>query len=410
MVEYFIGPGINYSNVTFTGATVSRGVFTNGSTTNLGVDHGIALTSGLVSYIPGPNTSSSLGYSNGTPGDPLLTSLIPSTTYDASVLEFDFVPAADTAWCQYVFGSEEYSEWVTSQFNDVFGFFVNGPNPEGGVYSNQNIALVPGTLVPVSVNNINYGYAPPGVPTTGPGTNSEYFIDNLNGETIQYDGFTTVLVAKVAVIPGETYHFKLAIADAGDGIYDSGVLLQGESFKSQGSADFLSFGFPAGLNPALSEDIFGTIEDDMVTVELPYGTDVTNLIAEYETPAAVIVTIDGAIQQSGVSANDFTLPVSYHLSGRNEMDWQVTVDLVVGIPEKILHDVSIYPNPADGKFEIQNAATVDIAIFNLIGTTVLDSKTGEHGNVLQVLDPEPGIYFAVLQKDGYKETRKVVVH
>ena len=55
MVQFFVGSGINYSNVTYTGADTARGIFTNGGTTNLGVDHGLALTSGTIQNIPGPN-------------------------------------------------------------------------------------------------------------------------------------------------------------------------------------------------------------------------------------------------------------------------------------------------------------------------------------------------------------------
>ncbi len=136
---------------------------------------------------------------NNMPGDSLLSMLVGTVTYDACVLEFDFVPAADTAWCDFVFGSEEYPEWVGSTFNDIFGFFVSGPNPEGGNYEFKNIALIPGTDLPVAINNVNPFYYP------------EYYVDNTGGLTIQYDGFTTVLTAKCAVIPGATYHFKLAV-------------------------------------------------------------------------------------------------------------------------------------------------------------------------------------------------------
>ena len=110
-------------------------------------------------------------------GHPLLNFLTTATTYDASVLEFDFVPLNDTVKCRFVFGSEEYSEWVGSTFNDVFGFFVTGPRPDSGLYNNYNIALVPETDIPVSINNVNNGFAPAGVPPAGPGTNEEYFIE-----------------------------------------------------------------------------------------------------------------------------------------------------------------------------------------------------------------------------------------
>ncbi len=145
MVENIVGEGIIYDNVTFTGANASRGIFNNGQSTNLGIASGIFPTSGAGYVIPGPNTSSSAGTNNGTPGDATLNSITTSTTYDAAVLEFDFIPESDTLRFKYVFGSEEYNEYVDSSFNDVFGYFVSGPNPMGGQYANKNIAIVPGT-------------------------------------------------------------------------------------------------------------------------------------------------------------------------------------------------------------------------------------------------------------------------
>jgi hypothetical protein len=398
MVQFFVGPGINYSNVTYTGDDAARGIFTNGGATNLGVDQGLALTSGTIQSIPGPNNSGSQSSSNNTPGDSLLSAIVGFATYDACVLEFDFIPSSDTAWCDFVFGSEEYPEWVGSTFNDVFGFFVSGPNPAGGDYVMENIALVPGTSLPVAINNVNSASYP------------EYYVDNTGGESIQFDGFTTVLTAKCAVITGATYHFKLAVTDVGDGIYDSGVLLEGESFKSQGAADFLSFGFFASLNPDLSEDIFGQIENDMVNIQLPFGTDLTGLIASFETPGGVIVTMNDEPQQSGITSNDFSQPIYYHLSGRNEKNWQVIVDLTTGIISRELKNVTIYPNPAVGKFELQNVNSIEVNIYSLIGTKVKSSVAGEHGNTLLIENLLPGIYFIELKKDGVAETRKIIVN
>ncbi|MEM7038021.1 MAG: choice-of-anchor L domain-containing protein, partial [Bacteroidota bacterium] len=124
-----------------------------------------------------------------------------------------------------VFGSEEYDEYVCATFNDVFAFFISGP----GIVGQQNIALVPGTTTPVAINTVNVGM-PGQFGSAGPGcitTNSQYYFQNNAAvTTVQYDGFTTSLVAKSAVMPCSTYHIKLAIADAGDGALDSGVFLE----------------------------------------------------------------------------------------------------------------------------------------------------------------------------------------
>ena len=109
MVENIVGEGIQYDNVTFQGADASRGTFSNGGSTNIGINSGIFLTSGAGYNIPGPNASTSAGSNNGMPGHASLNAITTSTTYDAAVLEFDFIPESDTLRFKYVFGSEEYN-------------------------------------------------------------------------------------------------------------------------------------------------------------------------------------------------------------------------------------------------------------------------------------------------------------
>jgi gliding motility-associated-like protein len=261
MVENIVGEGIIYDNVQFTGANASRGIFNNGQTTNLGISSGIFLTSGAGYVIPGPNTSSSAGANNGTAGNAVLNSITTSTTYDAAVLEFDFIPESDTLRFKYVFGSEEYNEWVGSSFNDVFGYFVTGPNPMGGQYSNKNIAIVPGTTnTSVKINSVNNGYSMPGVVPTGPCMNCAYYDDNTGGLTLEYDGFTVVMVAWLLVVPCEEYHIMIGIADAGDGIYDSGVFIEENSFTSP-KVEVNADPNPVGISDYMIE---GCVEADLI--------------------------------------------------------------------------------------------------------------------------------------------------
>jgi len=154
VTQILVGSGIQVSNVTSQGNNFMRGSFSNGHATNLGLDDGVVLSSGNTHQIP--NSASyfaSTGYS--LPGDPTLNLISTGATHDASVLEFDFIPTADTLNFRYVFGSEEYPDYVGSQFNDAFAFFVNGPQPNGlGQYVDYNIALIPGTNLPVTHNTM----------------------------------------------------------------------------------------------------------------------------------------------------------------------------------------------------------------------------------------------------------------
>jgi hypothetical protein len=170
-----IGQGVAVSNITFNGApgdqvNMQIGSF-DGTACNVGIPSGLVLGSGDVSFVEGPNNSG--GFTGNSPGnfdtsDPDLTALIPGyTVNDWAILEFDFVPNGDTLSFNYVWGSEEYMEWVNTSINDVFGFFLSGPGILGP-YSNGaiNIAQIPGTALPVTIDNVNLG------------SNPEYYIDN----------------------------------------------------------------------------------------------------------------------------------------------------------------------------------------------------------------------------------------
>ncbi len=230
-----VGDGVFIWNISFIGATSAAGTF-SGGTEIIGFDEGVILSSGVVSNVIGPNTSDGKTASNSLPGDSDLTALIPGfTTHDATILEFDFIPENNVVSFQYVFTSDEYNEWVNTAFNDVFGFFLNG----------VNVALLPGTNIAVSINNVNEGN-PFGDLATA--SNPHYYINNDlsdGGGSIdtEMDGLTVVLSVDAPVQAGESNHIKLAIADAGDNILDSTVFIKASSFTDQ-PADTDADGYP----------------------------------------------------------------------------------------------------------------------------------------------------------------------
>ncbi len=210
-------------NVEQHGENLQFGTFSNGAA-SVGFDNGIIISSGNIENAIGPNNSGNKGTNvpnNNT--DPDLAAVVTEPIFDAAVLEFDFTPVADQLQFEYVFASEEYCEFVNDDYNDVFGFFISGP----GIVGTQNIALVPTTGEFVSIDNINHL------------KNSTFFQPNssscgstTNTTDIQFDGYTVPLIATATVIPCETYHIKLAIADVGDAIYDSAVFLKAGSFNA----------------------------------------------------------------------------------------------------------------------------------------------------------------------------------
>ncbi len=206
----FIGVGLTVSNPVITCPSVAYGTFSGGS--GIGVTNGVALTNGTASQLANPE-SFFMSTSNSTNcSDPQLLALDPLATNDCCILEFDVIPSCNSLTIRFVFGSEEYPNFVGLGFNDAFGFFVTGPNPAGGNYTNKNIALVTGSTI-CSINNVNSS------------TNAGFYVNNAGGTQLPFGGYTSAITSSLSVTPCQSYHWKMAIADAGDNSYDSGVLV-----------------------------------------------------------------------------------------------------------------------------------------------------------------------------------------
>lgn len=229
LASTILAPGVTMVGTpTLTGGNVdsllsSAGIFTDGLTTGIGINAGIVLTSGQAGLIGNSNTSDDITGDFSGPGDAALNALIPGyETFDATVLEFQFRTNNGNLFFNFSFGSDEYNEWTNSPFNDVFGFYVDG----------VNIALLPGTTIPISINNVNGGN-----PLGSNVSNSQYFRNNdlTDGGpffNFEYDGFTKVFTVSALGLNPNPHTIRLAVADAGDHVLDTGVFIQAQSFGS----------------------------------------------------------------------------------------------------------------------------------------------------------------------------------
>ena len=266
------GGGMVVSNVTMSCPDTARASF-NGSSSNIGINQGVLLSTGDVRNSPGPNLTSFSGTcqllpSGRPPGDAALTNILttfygPSPTpltRDACILEFDVQPGCDTLRVSFVFASEEYPEYVGSGFSDAFGIFVSGP----GIAGTPNIALLPTNIPfanpPILLNYVNSV------------TNAGLFVNNTGGLTVEYDGFTVKLTAKIYIpnICG-TYHVKIALADGYDCFLDSGVFLeQGSMFCTYNSVDVSTTVQNARRNCANGVVQFRRFGDTTSVMNVPY--------------------------------------------------------------------------------------------------------------------------------------------
>lgn len=237
LAQKIVGKGVEISNATVQCNPNQSGTFTVTNST-LGMDSGIVLTTGLATgslpYFGVNGVQSNFAtFNQGTNGDADLTLLSGITTNDKCILEFDFKADGDSIFFKYKFGSEEYPTFNCSNYNDVFGFFISG----GAYATPENIALIPGTNIPVAINSVNNGVVTNGnisnCNSMGAGSPfTSYYINNTGNTSLTYDGFTQIFTAKALTQSCVTYHLKLAIADGWDHIFDSGVFLKSGSLNS----------------------------------------------------------------------------------------------------------------------------------------------------------------------------------
>jgi len=216
-----VGTGVTVSNATFTGLPGQAGLVHVVDPAVVSFNDGVILSSGNVADIVGPNKSDGTTGDMGQPGDSDLDAIITGTqtvdphTYDAAVLEFDFVPASSPIYFTYTFGSDEYLEWV-NLFNDVFAFYVNG----------TNCATIPSGEA-VSINTINSAVNPSAF------RDNSFSAPPNNPINIESDGLSVELICTAPVNVGTTNHLKMAIADTSDHILDSVVMMKSSSLSTQ---------------------------------------------------------------------------------------------------------------------------------------------------------------------------------
>jgi hypothetical protein len=247
---------------TLTGNAAQSGTFTDGNIgTRLGIDSGIVLSSGRVTDAIGSYDLNGIGTEfGGLSGDSNLNSLVPGiNTVDAASLSFNFTSDTGSLYfLNYVFASQEYPRFVNSQFNDIFGYFIDG----------VNIAKIPNTNTPVSINTINNGRNNTSVNASNP---SLYINNTNNARTLEFGGLTVPLTAQILNLTPGVHSFKIAIADAGDANLDSAVFLASNGISSTP----IYGGVPATAVPE-PLTIFGTLAGAAAAIKIRKRLRATN--------------------------------------------------------------------------------------------------------------------------------------
>lgn len=351
-VQELVGPGITVSNVVMTNNSDNQiGIF-DGQNSNIGFNSGVVMAAGPVNGLIGNAAIADAGQPGNGQTDPDLLTIAQSVTSNPSAgfinsvndvisLEFDFVPSSNVASFNFVFSSDEYTQWINSSFNDVFAFFVSGPGitgpfnaPPGFPGGAQNIAVVPGTNTPITISTI----FPAGVPGEPPaGLNPQLYISNTGGTTHTHNGFTVPIPVELNVQCGETYHFKFAIGDGSDTYLNTAVFLEAGSF----------------ISDAVDVTV-ATVSGDSTIVE--GCTDANFIFTRPEGETGDTLIINYEIGGEAIEGTDYN-------------DLQDTVIFLPG-EDSVVINLSPIQDGLDEGFE---SVTITVELVNICGDTIVSS-------------------------------------
>lgn len=222
MAQAIFGSGITVVSADYSGDTSASGIYSGALSTIPGVvsaDSGVILSTGNVATFTNSSGTTDTNMASGTgvdlaggvDGDAQLNAVSGQATFDGTILTADFIPTGDMLTMQFVFSSEEYPEYVNGGVNDSFGVWVNGQFVEATISIAGNI----------SIDSVNQS------------SNQNLYRDNTADQfNTEMDGFTYVLSFKAPVTAGEVNTIKIGIADGGDAIYDSNLLIMGDSIQT----------------------------------------------------------------------------------------------------------------------------------------------------------------------------------
>ncbi|GKY86253.1 Hint domain-containing protein [Sinisalibacter aestuarii] len=228
MARTIFGEGTTVVSASYSGDNRSSGIYSNGDSVSPYVtpsDTGVMLSTGHLADFTNPASSSGWGWwsqqaeanqsgdtstnTSGVNNDSDFNALVGTNTYDASILDVDFIPDDDVMSLQFVFSSEEYPEYAGSIYNDIVGVWVNGQPVELSIGGNT------------SVGGVNAA------------SNENLYVSNTGSQhNTEMDGFTVTMTLTMPVIPGEVNSIRIGIADVTDTNYDSTLLIAAKSAQT----------------------------------------------------------------------------------------------------------------------------------------------------------------------------------
>lgn len=188
LAQALLGQGLTLINASYSGNVAAAGTYTSGP---LGITNGVVLTSGTSAAVSQPQDFFADTAYN-TLGSALCAQIAPGTYRDSALLTMYVTLDLDSyngLSTHFIFGSEEYPEFVGGGFNDAVGIFFDGVQ-----YAFDSAGK------PVNINN---GFFAQGVVVTNTGT--------------VYGGSTPLLnLNSPDLSKTDTHRIDMVVCDGGD--------------------------------------------------------------------------------------------------------------------------------------------------------------------------------------------------
>ena len=426
IVSEILGCDIEILNVEYGGNPEAIGIFEYIENDNMcqggfDLDRGLIMTTGSVDIATGPNNSGDDGEAwnieyqddfihNYLVQHQVITNSV--SLYDACVLEFDITsPELKSIDFEVIFGSEEYTEWMSPFYADVFCFFVSEINGDIDPNFNsipQNIMETGNVINSSACNSIeNKPISPwtirPYSEMFGmPGVNECLYVDNPNGEfcnAVGYDGYTIPMHFNLTLQPNATYKIKMIILDGVSNSwagFDSGVFIKKLDNSDNTNIDY-------SFSDIEYSDEGATVYFDNLSTSSNGSTylwdfdgdgyvdsDTVSPSFTFDEPGDHVVTLEVINNCTGE-----TIFVSY----------VITIDPFVNLNESNSFALSLFPNPSNGNFQIQSAVnlnTCSIEIFDISGRVILYDNMDGYNKNIDISYFEEGVYFLEI-KDNFKQ-------
>ncbi len=331
---------------------------------------GIVMTTGDVAKVPGPNyramEQGSAVWLGDTDIDAVMEGFLgappfqPST--NASVIEFDFVPSLPTLSLDFMFASEEYGDLIQCYSYDTFAILLTGPDG-----TTQNIAVIPGTSIPISVFNISGA----GYTDYCPGYNLPWFGQyNVFGQEdyspTSFAGQTVVMTATANLQVDQPYHIKIAIAET-DNNLDSGVFIKAGVNVGAGTVD-LGADMLVSTGNAVCFEQTATIETGLDAAAFDFVWKKDDVVIPGETSATLVVSEPG----------EYT--VSANVTGYNCLrEDSVIVEFYPSIEDATANPTDLTVCEADGfaEFDLESNTAVILQGLNPADYTITYHATAQ---------------------------------